>query len=106
MALMANDGYARAIVPSHTLGDGDTIFALATGRWQGDADVTSIGALPFTGLPLTTTFVYKDSHDHRIQITIGGNTTAEFIGVAIPGAMGGFARCDTKTSPALCSSTD
>ena len=45
MALMANDGYARAIVPSHTLGDGDTIFSLATGRWQGDADVTTIGAL-------------------------------------------------------------
>ena len=45
MALMANDGYARAIVPSHTLGDGDTVFALATGRWQGDVDVTTIGAL-------------------------------------------------------------
>jgi L-aminopeptidase/D-esterase-like protein len=45
MALMADAGYARAIVPSHTLGDGDTIFALATGRWQGDADVTTIGAL-------------------------------------------------------------
>jgi L-aminopeptidase/D-esterase-like protein len=45
MALMANDGYARAIVPSHTLGDGDTIFSLATGRWTGDADVTTIGAL-------------------------------------------------------------
>src|SRR5436309_1798403 len=31
MALMANDGYARAIVPSHTIGDGDaiTIGALA-----------------------------------------------------------------------------
>ena len=45
MALMANDGCARAIVPSHTLGDGDTIFALATGRWSGDVDVTTIGAL-------------------------------------------------------------
>ncbi len=45
MAMMANDGYARAIVPSHTLGDGDTVFSLATGRWQGDADVTTIGAL-------------------------------------------------------------
>ena len=36
MALMADDGYARAIYPSHTEGDGDTIFALATGRWDGD----------------------------------------------------------------------
>jgi L-aminopeptidase/D-esterase-like protein len=45
MALMADDGYARAIYPSHTEGDGDTIFALATGRWDGMVDLTSIGAL-------------------------------------------------------------
>jgi L-aminopeptidase/D-esterase-like protein len=45
MALMADDGYARAIYPSHTEGDGDTIFALATGRWDGTANVTTIGAL-------------------------------------------------------------
>ena len=45
MALMADDGYARAIAPSHTNGDGDTIFSLATGRWSGTADITLIGAL-------------------------------------------------------------
>jgi L-aminopeptidase/D-esterase-like protein len=45
MALMADDGLARAINPSHTLGDGDTVFALATGRWTGEADVSLIGAL-------------------------------------------------------------
>jgi L-aminopeptidase/D-esterase-like protein len=45
MALMADDGFARAISPSHTVGDGDTVFALATGRWNGDANVTVIGAL-------------------------------------------------------------
>ena len=45
MALMADDGLARAINPSHTMGDGDTVFALATGRWNGTADVTTIGAL-------------------------------------------------------------
>lgn len=45
VALMADDGYARAIYPAHTSGDGDTIFALATGRWTGEADVTTIGAL-------------------------------------------------------------
>ena len=31
--------------PSHTVGDGDTVFALATGLWTGEADVTQIGAL-------------------------------------------------------------
>ncbi|PWT86980.1 MAG: peptidase S58 [Blastocatellia bacterium] len=45
VALMADDAYARAINPAHTMGDGDTVFALATGRWSGDADVTLIGAL-------------------------------------------------------------
>jgi L-aminopeptidase/D-esterase-like protein len=32
MAAVANDGLARAIRPAHSLVDGDTIFALATGR--------------------------------------------------------------------------
>lgn len=45
MALMADDGYARAIYPSHTNGDGDTIFSLATGRWSGRSDITIVGAL-------------------------------------------------------------
>ena len=45
VALMADDGLARAIVPSHTMGDGDTVFALATGRWTGDANVSVVGAL-------------------------------------------------------------
>jgi L-aminopeptidase/D-esterase-like protein len=45
VALMADDGFARAINPSHTAGDGDTVFALATGRWEGQATPTLIGAL-------------------------------------------------------------
>jgi len=45
LALMADDGLARSIYPSHTTGDGDTLFALATGRWDGRADVGTIGAL-------------------------------------------------------------
>ena len=45
VALMADDGLARAIAPSHTVGDGDTVFALATGRWSGTADASIVGAL-------------------------------------------------------------
>ena len=45
VAQMAHDGLARAVVPAHTAGDGDTIFALATGTWDGDANVTVVGAL-------------------------------------------------------------
>ena len=45
VALMADAGIARAITPAHTNADGDTVFALATGRWTGQADVSLIGAL-------------------------------------------------------------
>jgi L-aminopeptidase/D-esterase-like protein len=45
LALMADDGFARAINPSHTMFDGDTVFAIATGRWNGEASPSVIGAL-------------------------------------------------------------
>ena len=45
VARMAHDGFARAIAPVHTPSDGDTIFALATGKQAGAADVGLIGAL-------------------------------------------------------------
>jgi L-aminopeptidase/D-esterase-like protein len=43
MAQIAHDGMARAINPCHTMLDGDTIFALATG--EKDGDITAITAL-------------------------------------------------------------
>lgn len=43
VAQMAQDAYARTIYPSHTLFDGDTIFAVATGGVRIPVDV--IGAL-------------------------------------------------------------
>jgi L-aminopeptidase/D-esterase-like protein len=46
VAQMAHDGFARAISPAHTTGDGDVIFALATGTHSVEAaDLTTIGAL-------------------------------------------------------------
>jgi L-aminopeptidase/D-esterase-like protein len=45
MAQMAHDGYARAISPVHTPGDGDTIFSLATGTWDGQATYGQVGSL-------------------------------------------------------------
>src|SRR5258708_34408680 len=45
VALMADAGIARAVTPAHTTGDGDTVLALATGRWNGRADISVIGAL-------------------------------------------------------------
>jgi L-aminopeptidase/D-esterase-like protein len=45
VAQMAQDGLARTIYPAHTTRDGDTVFSLATGAWEGTADVTVIGGL-------------------------------------------------------------
>ncbi len=45
VAQMAHDGLARSINPVHTMGDGDTLFALATGASGRDASVTLLGAL-------------------------------------------------------------
>jgi len=45
LAVMAQTGLTRAIRPAHTPVDGDTIFALATGRAQARADVLQLGAL-------------------------------------------------------------
>jgi L-aminopeptidase/D-esterase-like protein len=42
VAQMAHDGLARTIRPAHTMLDGDTIFALATGQRR--ADVNTVGA--------------------------------------------------------------
>lgn len=43
VAAMAHDGIARAIRPAHTLRDGDTLFALSTGKRK--ADVNAVGIL-------------------------------------------------------------
>jgi len=42
VAQMAHDGFARAIKPSHTMYDGDTIFALSTGT-AGPGDPNLVG---------------------------------------------------------------
>jgi L-aminopeptidase/D-esterase-like protein len=74
VAQMAQDGLARTIRPAHTMLDGDTIFALATG--QKKADVSSVGAYaaealsqailravkaakPAGGLPAAETLIFQ-----------------------------------------------
>lgn len=45
VAQMAQDGLARALSPTHTPFDGDTVFALATGSHQGNVELLAVGAL-------------------------------------------------------------
>ncbi len=45
VAQMAHDGMARAVRPSHTMYDGDIVFALSTGRGEPFRDTTAVGSL-------------------------------------------------------------
>jgi L-aminopeptidase/D-esterase-like protein len=45
LATMAHDGLARCIRPAHTMSDGDTLFALATGAAGRGLDLSVLGAL-------------------------------------------------------------
>ncbi len=44
LARISHDGLAMAIRPCHTIRDGDTMFALATGSSPVEADLTALGA--------------------------------------------------------------
>ena len=46
LAVHGHDGLARSIVPAHTLGDGDTVFALTTGEVAVEPhDLTMLGLM-------------------------------------------------------------
>ena len=45
VAMMANCGAARAIVPYHTTGDGDQLYAISTNKLKVDVPLSTIGAL-------------------------------------------------------------
>ena len=45
LATMAHDGLARTIHPVHTMADGDTLFALATGASGKPGDMTVLGVM-------------------------------------------------------------
>jgi L-aminopeptidase/D-esterase-like protein len=57
LANVAHDGLARAINPVHTMSDGDTLFALATGRvpLEGNAPgMTVLGTMAAEAVAIAT----------------------------------------------------
>ena len=44
MAMVSHDGLALTIRPCHTMSDGDTMFALSTGRFPSRVDLSRLGA--------------------------------------------------------------
>ncbi len=45
IAQVGHDGLARAINPAHLQADGDTLFTMATGTWEGDINLSMVSIL-------------------------------------------------------------
>ena len=61
VAQMAHDGLARTIRPAHTMFDGDTIFALATGEKTADVNVIGAYAAEVTAQAIVNAVVHARS---------------------------------------------
>jgi len=69
LAAVAHDGLARAINPVHTMSDGDTLFALATGRVElsGEAPgMTVLGTMAAEAVALATVRAVRAARSVRI----------------------------------------
>jgi len=60
VAQMSHDGVARAIRPAHTMLDGDTLFALSTGRQR--ADVSLVGACAAEAVAQAIVNAVREAH--------------------------------------------
>lgn len=74
LAQMAHDGLAQAIRPAHTLLDGDTVFALATGKGAQTIDISILGSLAACVLAEAVVRAV------RAATTLGGVAAASDIG--------------------------
>ena len=59
VAMMAHDGFARAIIPVHTLGEGDIIFSAVTGVVE--AGVSVVGAMAAEAMTLAILNAIKNA---------------------------------------------
>lgn len=63
---IAQDGYARAIHPVHTLADGDTIFTLSNGNESADANVVGVMAAEVIQRSIVNACIMaENAHDLR-----------------------------------------
>ncbi len=65
VAQMAHDGLARAVIPAHTMYDGDILFALSTGAQP--CDISTLGAC---AAEVTTRAILKAIHEARTLANI------------------------------------
>jgi len=108
LAQMAQDGYTRAIEPTHTQADGDTVFVMATGKaststttWgQDSSDMGLIGVLAVNAMERAiVSAVYNAEsaygYDGAATLRAEGKTPAQPAGKSTP------AINDIKNSPSL-----
>ena len=62
IAVMAHDGFARALYPVHTPGDGDLLFVLSTGARALDRDTLSLLSLGTTAANVVTRAIAQGVH--------------------------------------------
>lgn len=62
IAVMAHDGFARALYPVHTPGDGDLLFVLSTGEKQLDRETLSLLSLGTTAANTVTRAIAQGVH--------------------------------------------
>ena len=61
VAQMAHNGLARVIRPAHTMFDGDTIFALATGKKRADVNLIGGYAAEVTAQAIISATLHAES---------------------------------------------
>lgn len=69
LAMSAHDGLARSIRPAHTTLDGDTLFAMATGTENSQADLMLLTAMAAEATALATVDAIRQARS--VQTTIG-----------------------------------
>ncbi len=67
IAVMAHDGFARALYPVHTPGDGDLLFVLSTGEKQLDRESLSLLSLGTTAANTVTRAIAQGVHTALLQ---------------------------------------
>ncbi|RZS35688.1 L-aminopeptidase/D-esterase-like protein [Corticibacter populi] len=65
LAMLGHDGLARSIAPVHTMSDGDTLFAMATGRAGGSPGMMVLAAMTVEAVALATVRAVQAATGYR-----------------------------------------
>ena len=68
IAVMAHDGFARALYPVHTPGDGDLLFVLSTGEKQLDRETLSLLSLGTTAANTVSRAIAQGVHAAVVEV--------------------------------------